>query len=783
MLLAVPLLWLCAYLLLRWRRAAWAREWTALGVLGLACAGFFWRALLTPGITMPAGGGDYAAFYYPNAVFAARELGQGRFPLWNPQIFGGMPFAADPQQGVFYPPNLLFYLLQPDLSYRRYLLLNIAHYWLASATAYALLRGLGVGRAGALLGGAGYAYSGFMVAHFGHPPMIRVAAWMPLALLGAVQGRRARSVKGMARAGLLAGVALGIAFLGGHTQIWIYGLIAGAALALGPAQGSISIKGRAIPGSVVAWLLALAVAAGISAVQALPFVELAGQSVRAQLSYERSLELALHPLGLIQLVLPKVFGDQPTNLWGPWITTESWGYAGVVTLILAGAALLRPSRVVWTLAALGGLGLLLALGGETPLHGWAYLLVPGLRQARAAGRALYLYDTAVALLAGFGLDTLLCTGSARVYPPPRPAVAALSRAVSRAALALSCFVLPLLYTALLLSLDRPVLDRIAAALRGSIFLALLLAGCALLLWGMRTRRLDRRAGVAGLAALAILDLFSAGSAYNPTGEDVAAGFRQPWATQLMTGEPGAFRVDAADTTEASWPPNLALLQGPPDAGGGWNPLLPADYYRLWTSIAARESAFYDLFAARYLVLPRTGDPPDPRKFTPLAGDGKNLRLYRNERALPRAFVVYRARVLPRDQLWDALHAPTFDPRAEVLLENGASMGGRGKGRATIVRSDPAQIVIQAATDSAAYLLLSDAYYPGWRALVDGKPAPILRANYALRAVALAPGVHTVEFRYRSTPLLLGATISGLTLAAAGLGLWTTHPRRLHRRKG
>jgi len=83
------------------------------------------------------------------------------------------------------------------------------------------------------------------------------------------------------------------------------------------------------------------------------------------------------------------------------------------------------------------------------------------------------------------------------------------------------------------------------------------------------------------------------------------------------------------------------------------------------------------------------------------------------------------------------------------------------------------VTIEADSPTAGILVLSDAWYPGWRVTVDGNPAPLLRADYALRGVALPPGKHTVEFTFRSRPAQLGLLLSAvgvlclLGLAAIG----------------
>jgi len=111
----------------------------------------------------------------------------------------------------------------------------------------------------------------------------------------------------------------------------------------------------------------------------------------------------------------------------------------------------------------------------------------------------------------------------------------------------------------------------------------------------------------------------------------------------------------------------------------------------------------------------------------------------------------------------------FDPRQEVIVSAGDPLDGAGRvGEAEIVRDEPEEVVIRARLDAPGYLVLSDANYPGWRVLVDGRPAPLLTANFLFRAVALPEGEHTVSFQYRSAALERGARVSLAGLAILGV---------------
>jgi hypothetical protein len=142
----------------------------------------------------------------------------------------------------------------------------------------------------------------------------------------------------------------------------------------------------------------------------------------------------------------------------------------------------------------------------------------------------------------------------------------------------------------------------------------------------------------------------------------------------------------------------------------------------------------------------------------------DVKIYQNLDVLPRAFVVHQAEIIPdSDQQVARLRDPHFDPARAIILADGAPLAGQGGGDAQVMVYTPEKIVVQANTDTSGYLLLTDAYYPGWLATIDGQPAEILRADVMFRAVRLEPGAHRVQFEYRPATLYWGSRVSAVAL--------------------
>jgi hypothetical protein len=399
------------------------------------------------------------------------------------------------------------------------------------------------------------------------------------------------------------------------------------------------------------------------------------------------------------------------------------------------------------------------------VHGWAYLLLPGFGQIRAPARSIVLLDLALAALAALGLDLLL-------RPLDRRARALLGRAWrallwlgGAALIAGSLWAYLVIYQAQ--DRDPTLFWRVSAAGSG-VILALLLLGASLAWLGARRSGRLRRSALAVLAVgLVFIDLASI-QAYTDLGaRPPTAGFDHPQAVSFLRGDPDLFRIDSRTDVTGAWQPDLALLAGLYDVGGVDNPLVIADVARYWEATGGRSTRLYDLLGVRY-VLGSKDVVLDWDKFS-LAFDGDpQVNVYRNETALPRAFVVHQAvAAASHEDAWARLHDAGFDPATTVILEGGQPLDTTpeaGK-QATVqvVRYDTGLIEFEVDSPAPGYLFVSDPFYPGWRAAVDGQPATLLRADYAFRAVEAPAGRHRVTMTFEPTPWRAGLGISVATV--------------------
>ncbi|MFN8472376.1 MAG: YfhO family protein [Anaerolineae bacterium] len=743
----------------------------ALAALAALVVIFFAPILFLPDRWMPAGGGDLSGFMYPYIRYATETLRTLHVPLWNPYLYSGAPFLADIQSSVFYPATLLLALLPIQVTYRELELLSVFHFWWAGAAMYITLRAWyrpALARPAALFGAAAFALSDVFFTHFGNLNLIASASWLPLVLLGVRIG---------GPGGILLGAgALALSALAGHTQppvmillaVGVYGLLAiidWLARRLRPGS-AVADTGASLSRTLLAVIAIPVLGLGMAAVVLLPAFELTQLTRRVGLSYAEAAAFSLPVQALIDIVAPHLHGRGPAGFWASWPRVEV-GYLGVFPLLLAVVGLTRRRGAVFWVV-LTALALLLALGPATPLHGLFYQWVPGMAQLRAPARLMLLADFGIAGLAALGFDTLLRR--------PRPALGWAAAAVA----GVLAVALLIAYTQLGAA-GKPNAAQASLA-RTALWagLALLAVDAAVILLGAY-RRLSNAALIAVVLGLLAVDLVGQGIGVDVGREDPTANYDHPAAVDFLNRDPSLYRIEVRGESWGAWAPNLSLMERLYDVAGIYNPLEVADYQLFWEGLTDRATPLYDFLNAKYIVAPKDFALPWD-KFTPVFDGDPSVNVYLNTRALPRAQVIYRSRVIPDPAAaFAALRAPGFDPSSETILAAGDALNSAPTSETNLsfVEYEPQSIVVDVTAASDAYVVFSEVAYPGWTATVDGQPAPIERANFAFRAVRVPAGEHRVALSFDPPSWRLGLLMTVLSLVAyAALAIVFYRQRRM-----
>jgi hypothetical protein len=706
----------------------------------------------------------------PYLLHAREAIRGGSLPLWDPNVGTGRPLGAQAAAQLF-PTSWLAYVLP---FWRSLGLIALAKLLLTGGGTFLFARALRLRPIAALLAGGSFALGTQYVVWLGHS-MTDVVALMPWMFLFAerlcVHGRSPDA------AGL--GLAVGIAAFGGHPESLLVALCGtGAYLAARLARDPDPV-GRRLRLLGFAGVLAGAV----GALYWLPLVELVGQSARTGRDSPAD---SIHQLA-VGLVFPEWWGRPDKRIFdagGGGLSSVFVGraYIGVAPLLLCVGMFAVPRRRAQLFFAATGLAAF-ALIVDLPGLRWIATHVPPF-SLMVVHYFIWLAAFSLAMLAGLGLDQLLGAPRARQVRALRLMALAAGVPVG-VALLLHGRSLVAAWRGALRQLPVGQLDPGSAgvAAAGSLLRWIVIAGLSLGagILALRSRRIAG-ACVAFVVLLALADVVTIGRGYQPA---LPARLANPPApAALARSDPGT-RLVAPGVALA---PNLAELYGRDDVRVED---LPED---------KRYSAVVDALGGSVLrafgdsVIP-AGQPGAPRTLIDLLGAGQIIdaggpaptgpglrvayaapgqRLTDNAQAVPRAFGAYSWRPVPG--LGAAVAALRGHTAAELArrpaIEDAPPVPpGPAPAIAPVRITHSSDTAVTVASDLArpGYVVLDDLYYPGWSARVDGRPARILAANGAFRAVAAGAGHHVVRFVYRPASVRVGAALTGLGLLG-GLGV-------------
>ncbi len=727
-----------------------------LALLALAIALFYWKTLLTDQFTIIIGS-EGVNLTYSWLHFWVHSIWQGHLPLWDPYVFGGRPFAGEMQPSAWYPLQLLFALV--PLNRQGFISPRFFHEYLALAHIlcayfmFALLRELRSSRFASFVGACAFSLGGLLTRMI-WPMYIESCIWLPLIFLFLLRALRAsRRDRAMIEAAL-GGLCLGMSILtGGMGFSMMQGIFAVTAVLYYGARShsvtAVAQEANARRGSArrtrwirAALILAIfcAVAVGIGAIQLLPAREYSALTLRFidggafpaadKIPYHR-LVPGMWPQSIVSGLFAAAFdGRAAGEEYYPF-------YIGVFPLFLAVVAIWKSWSHLWVryLTVLAVLAFVYSLGEFSPLNGVLYAIVPFLWASRSANRFVYLVSFALAILAAFGLDTLLEHAGDRSWAPAKRILKWVAIACAAA------LVLPGIFT------------QVPLGIWNALSLLLVLGSCGLFAY-LTFHPAGQWLRVA-LAAFVLFDL----SAFNWVEADKASAGKPAAELEQMfslrgpagfiKSRPGLHRVRV--TVEPQ--PNVGDVFGIQSIWGGGATVL-TNYSRL----GARD----DLMNVAYYIEPASA--PDPN---PLYQDGR-WKVYENPEAFPRAWLVHKVIVAASsDAVFGDLKDPAINLRATAVLDAPLPQAlDDVTGAAESVRFqsyEPDRMSIDVVAEKTGLLVLSEIYYPGWRASVNGKPAGIYEVDGALRGIVAPQGSSRIELEYVPASFYAGGAITLLTL--------------------
>ena len=346
--------------------------------------------------------GDQDAIFYflPSYKLVVEQVRSLQLPLWNPNVYSGMPLFAAWQPGVLDPLNWLYLAL--GVTGRTLSLVQQLSFCLALASTFIYAREIGLLRRAAFVSALIYAFGGYLVARTLYPGLLHVASLMPLVLFF-IERVSVRASRRMIVAGSF---VIAWQLFAGHPQPFVYSALLGLFYSI--YRGSF----RALRSTLVMF----AMGAGLACVQWLPAWEFAQQSVRSEWSYEMFTQHSLHPASLLVSLIPYFHGQgrgiYQMPYWGAyWHHLEAQVYLGGLAISLAIAGGVRGWRLkfrpamFWSIA--GAVAVLLAFGKYFPPLAYVIYQLPVIGNFRSPNRYWMIVALACAVLAGYAVDALL----------------------------------------------------------------------------------------------------------------------------------------------------------------------------------------------------------------------------------------------------------------------------------------------------------------------------------------------------------------------------------------
>ncbi|HHT9126279.1 MAG TPA: YfhO family protein [Candidatus Brocadiia bacterium] len=792
------------------------RRWIALPVFGLlSLAVIYFYDILSGAYLLTER--DLAVFFIPPRALWVELVKHGMFPLWNPYHLNGHPLFATLQAGVFYPLNILYLFLPFDLAFNYIIVL---HYFLAGFFTFLLLRCLNASYGASLISAITFMFSGYLLSVHNLLTHLLSVAWVPLVFLLFLSGLQRESLKFI----IFSGLAACAMFLGGGVEIVYVTLIMICLLTFfWHGQTSLSMP----PGffKKLGYLgIFIAIFLGVSAVQLLPFIELSAHSIRAGgISFKEATTWSMHPRDLLQFFLPDLYGYKlrPEKYWEEenWLKTI---YLGTIPFLLSLFFFVkRDKRVLCALLIVIAGSLILAFGGHTPVYYYLYKYVPYFDKIRYPVKFLFLTTLIISVTAGLGYDRLR-NGINAPLPLSSPSkgvrwlVSGIFAFGFFTALAFGCinFFEPGISSFLKSKgLGAPDYNDLFVNIHNMKRLLCITAIFGLVIFVGLKRQATRKFLPIAVLVLLTFDLFFAGQGfYLKTPSEAYHG--KSANMDFILSDKSLFRIfttpktmkdDTVVVTSAQSKgidiigvrlekvsPGLNVERHIFDTWGSEVMILKRTrhLYNLITSAPGADSTnLLNLMNVKYIIsvppiksdelkLVNMNIPITEAQMDELE-KANTVKVYQNLNCLPRVFLVKDYKVVASEEEYqNIMQSKAFNPTELLLLDeiphnfhppivpndSNASQGHKKIiEKVAILQYNINSVWLQVSLSEPKFLFMSESYYPGWKAYIDGEKAHIYRANYAFRAVLLKPGEHKVEFVYDPWTFKVGLIITAITI--------------------
>jgi hypothetical protein len=729
-----------------------------------------------------------------------------RIPLWNPYIYGGLPFVDAMHGDTFYPLAALQFILPLFKALGYKLVITV---FLAGVFTYLYLRKMGMAKWASSFGGTVYMLSGFLVSlvYAGQDGRMYVTSLLPLLLY--------TMEIGFHRKNLLwwwpFAVAFAILVMANHPQfsyfaMWCVGAYFVFRLIFELKENKTgSQRWIPIPGFFLAMFLGLC----LSLVAIWPnqdYVRKYSPRAEGGKGYDYAASWSLHAEEAVSQIIPGFAGyssmqghpglnAEPTY-WGKnyfKINTET---AGLMALILAMLGLfIYRDRFSWFFVGTAIFSMLYALGKAGVIFKLIFYTVPFVNQFRAPSTIMFLFCFAATFLAARTVDQL---EKARKITNHKNLLKGLIIAgglylLGAILVAIGGLNVMKIYTSIFYSSIEPgqisnLESNLPHIIGGLIEGALFLFACALLFWGTILHKISFKTAAIAFLAMAVVDGWILTDMRFIQPVDPTPYFTKPPIVKILDKDKQAYRVFAMSQTLSNQN-ELAQYGIDEVAGYHGNQLRWYDNFLGGNSLSSfftykngqaqgfspNFSKIMSMVNGKYFIWNQKFTPPG---FELLGTSPDGINIYHNTSNLPRARIVYGYDVVPNpDNAVSTFMAPAYDyvnrividraPKSQIAPPTSAS------GDTVIMLDGPAdQIKFRANLAASGFVAIQDNWYPYWKAFEGKTEIPIYRTDYTFMAVELPAGTHEIVLQVENPKYILGknVTIVSWILLVMGLGV-------------
>ena len=723
----------------------------------------------------------YKIFLHPNQmIYPAYDLGiysawktffvksfyeYGRLPLWNPYLFSGATFVGSGQSAMFYPLNILYLFFSVEKTFGYIFALD---FFLIGLFTYLYCRVIKLSRFSSIVSAICFEFNGTIILKLfsGHIFIVDGIVWFPLILLFfelALQHNRLAY-------GLFAGIPLALMFLSGNAQIAVYGYMAAGIYFIIRyfTDYILGKKNYQISKVLLTPIITLLVGLSLSAIQLIPSHELSKLSIRANgLDLAFSSSFLLSPKQLIGFILPHLFGS-PLNstYWGKGNFESNTGYFGIFPLILAfiSTRFLFKNKYIIPFTFLILFSLFFSFGNSSFLYPLFHNYIPGFNLFRVPSRFLFVYAFSIAILAGIGTQYIY---NKHIIKKIRVLLKKLTFILIFCLGTLFIFIIFILISKdSFLYYQKYVLkNSYAVGINHKILftqtvndlysLTISIAISILIILLIIKTRIPVQLSKTFIVVFIFLNLFLFGSRFydtkNPT--DV---FKNPKEINQIVKSNKKFRVfDLSGSFVFFLPRNYI------QSVTGYDAIYLKDYRDfLWKAGIHENSPFESFFQfhsvdnpmilkllnTKYVLSKNPLRNPDLKLFY------KDLHyVYELKDFLPRAYIVGNGIIIAnRRKLLNEIIKDKFNYKETVIFEKQTNFPLKNNSAfmsIPIKNYTPDKITLSTKLENPAYLVLSEIWYPGWKAYLNGKETEIYKANYIFRSIYLNKGKNYITFIY------------------------------------